>query len=166
LDQTDSDAGFVYPSAFSKYLFSGACYVQLGQLYAMVCELGGQQEKLNNPELMQQFSHSWRNYVKQQPGFVFADFLGTDLAEDAVRETTLAGDQRELDKTLLEAFDEFVEALKETEGDGMDFGTFFDIWCVVCDRAYEKLVRTESFSQGLGYAMNFLLSHMAEKPGS
>ena len=165
MDQTDSDAGFAYPSAFSKYLFSGACYVQLGQLYAKVCELGGQQEKLNNPELLNQFSDSWRNYVKQQPGFVFADFLGTGLPKDAVREATLAGYQRELEKAVLEAFDEFIEALAGIEGDELDFGSFFDIWCVVCDRAYAKLVRTEAFSQGLGYAMNFLLSHMTENSG-
>ena len=115
MDNTDSDAGFVYPSAFSKYLFSGACYVQLGELYAKVCELGGKPDKLDDPELLKQFSTFWRSYINQQPGFVFAEFLEAGLPQDAVRETALAGYQRELNQAIVQAFDEFVEALSGVE---------------------------------------------------
>ena len=166
MDNTDSDAGFVYPSAFSKYLFSGACYVQLGELYAKVRELGGDPQTLADPELLNQFSGIWRDYVSQQPGFVFADFLETGLPQDPDRDHAFSGFQRELKQAINQAFDDFVDALSEVEDDQVDFSTFFDIWCMACDRAYAKLVRTESFSLALGYAMNFLLSYMPARPAS
>ena len=143
------------PGPFQKYLFSGACYVQLGRCYAEYLDLTARSgDAAGYSGLCDRLAGIWEDAFLCQlanastlPGNPLTA-LNPELDEsirahmDAVRATGLAGMT-----TLL-------EELKAPEDGPVDFPTFFQNWLAACDAAYAELVRSPAFAQIIGLVTN------------
>lgn len=143
------------PGPFQKYLFSGACYVSIGQCYARFVEL---LERDAAPaamaELHPRLVEIWQEAFGQQMALA-GGLLENPLAgRQPGLDRAMRGFQEEVLAQGREAMESFLETLAGHREHVPDFPEFFQAWAEACDLAYGNLVRSDPFTEMIGLVVN------------
>lgn len=153
------------PGPFQKYLFSAACYVQVGRCYAALLENWPEAVREGGDrDLQRQLAAAWQEAFERQ-----AVMAGGLL--DNLRPQGLPAINEDLDsfrEQVREAGDVAMQSLlrqlSQDPLDAPDFITFFRAWAIACDRAYGELVRSDAFAGILGGMINGFVAMVAAGP--
>ncbi len=150
------------PGPFQKYLFSGACYIQVGQCYAALLALPlARYDRSVLESLRDNLTAVWQEGFNRQvaaagtlPGGPWS-MLDGELGEEMgalTAEVRAAGTE-----AMTRLLDEFVD----DTGVLPDFPGFFDAWARACDGAYARVVRSDPFADLLGRMVNGCIDWVA-----
>lgn len=146
------------PGPFQKYLFSGACYVQIGNCYKSIRMMLDNDENIEHSELLiKDLSAIWNGFLTQQPGPAHANFLNYLDQQTAPQWKELNALYKEIAAAGSTVTRDFLSSLNKIKADEVDLPQFFIQWASSCDAAYDKLVRSETFSRAMGQFINELL---------
>ena len=147
------------PGPFQKYLFSGACYVQIGECYKTVKQLLSEGKRVSgDKELTAKLQSIWRGFVTQQPGEAFTPFF-TSASQDIGRSNKAHENlYRHIQQAALLITEDFLNAIDNDHLDQIDVKQFFIRWASACDRAYQEIVLSEDFSLVFGELINAAIS--------
>ncbi len=143
------------PGPFQKYLFSGACYVSIGQCYACYVELLERDVASSamaelHPRLVEVWQEAFGRQMALAGGLLENPLVsrqpGLDLAMREFRGEMLAQGR--------EAMESFIETLAGNRDHIPDFPEFFQAWAEACDLAYGNLVRSAPFAEMIGLVVN------------
>ncbi|MGI9319757.1 MAG: hypothetical protein ACR2QW_20710 [bacterium] len=148
------------PGPFQKYLFSGACYVQIGQCYALVKQAAEQGSMVvDDEQLRLQLLRIWQDYVTQQLGALGSIPVDDANANEDVQpwywSKNLYG---EIQRSGAEALQCVLAELEKIESDKLDLQQFFLTWARCCDQGYRHLVNSDVFARAIGEVVNTMLS--------
>ena len=159
-----SDSGKIFnptdPGPFQKYLFSGACYIKIGQCYSLIKQAIEQGQVLtDNGELEEQLIKLWTDYLLQQTVMAKGPWPTSSQADEIGLASTLNNLDAVIRQAGSDAVKELIGQLNKMEAGKHDLNSFFIHWASVCDKAYARMVRTEVFSLALGATINHLLQY-------
>ena len=143
------------PGPFQKYLFSGACYVSIGQCYARLVELLEQDAGPSalaelQPRLVEIWQEAFERQMALAGGLLDNPWVGRQPGLDrAVR-----GFHGEMLAEGGAAMESFLGTLAGDRNHIPDFPEFFQAWAEACDLAYGNLVRSAPFSEIVGLVVN------------
>ena len=146
------------PGPFQKYLFSGACYVQIGQCYALVKQAAKQGNVADQAQLRSNLKDIWHSYVGQQFGTLSSldnNFETSDWLNQS-RQSVMEFN-REIERLGSEAIENLLHSLQELDADRLDLQQFFLAWAGSCDQAYNTLVKSDVFAKTIGNVVNTAL---------
>ncbi|MEJ2177038.1 MAG: hypothetical protein P8Y12_03615 [Gammaproteobacteria bacterium] len=148
------------PGPFQKYLFSGACYVQIGQCYALVKQAASQGKLLTNDDrLKANLVEVWNSYVTKQFGELSLLQEGGDNSEDEMQQWRWVNQlHQEVHRAGIEVVQDLLPALARIDSDRLDLKQFFMIWAKSCDLAYARLVKSDVFARALGEITNTMIN--------
>jgi hypothetical protein len=99
----------------------------------------------------------WNGFLTQQPGPAHADFLKFLDQETAPQWQELNALYKETAAAGSTVTRDFLSSLSKINADDVDLRQFFIQWASSCDAAYDKLVRSDTFSRAMGQFINELL---------
>lgn len=143
------------PGPFQKYLFSAACYVQVGQCYTELLDNWDRLMRGSAPDdLVQRLAAAWREAFERQ--MVIAGGLTRLLPADeqAAFDRDVLAFREQADSAGLDAMAEMLDNLPGRDEAPPDFVAFFRTWAIACDGVYAGLVRSEPFAALLGRVVN------------
>ena len=146
------------PGPFQKYLFSGACYVQIGQCYALVKQAAGNRKIADQAQLTSNLEEIWRSYVGQQFG-AFSSLENSAETSDGLNQSwqSVRDFNREIERLGSEAIENLLSSLQQIDADQLDLQQFFLAWAKSCDQAYSTLVKSDVFAKTIGDVINAML---------
>ncbi len=143
------------PGPFQKYLFSAACYVQVGECYRELLENWGRMNQAaESAGLQDQLTAIWQEAFERQLalGGAVLQHLGVDEAGNI--NASIRAVQNQASHAGMEAMQHLVHSLGAGQENPPDFAAFFHSWAVACDKAYADLVRTEDFAKIFALGVN------------
>lgn len=159
LPVTPPASGPTDPGPFQKYLFSGACYVQVGECYRLLQEiLDNSGVPSTNQELQARLAALWHDQALRQSAMMALMPAGNSplsvlkpgmgLPVEILDALTSMGQQATRD--MVKQFD---PGGRTTELPDID--VFFDLWVKSCSQTYQAFAGSAQFSRALGEAVNF-----------
>ncbi len=143
------------PGPFQKYLFSGACYVSLGECYTRLVELQGRPAVWSeHTELQTRLTDLWQQIFGQH--LAVAGTIGgvPPLAALSGLDAEIQAWQAQAFSRVGASMQSLVEMFLSDPQRPPDFPSFFQAWITACDRDWQHLVHTETFSQIIGRVVN------------
>ena len=154
------------PGPFQKYLFSAACYVQVGQCYA---------EMLKNWDLIRRTTESeqlrdhltaiWQEALERHLAIGGALIAASDNRQEGVFDANMQAIREQAEATGREAMQVLIHALSQEQEVAPDFVSFFRAWAGACETAYAELIRSEAFALFLAEMINSAISRFAGESG-
>lgn len=147
------------PGPFQKYLFSGACYVQIGQCYASIKQAISEHANLADQEQLRlNLEDIWRTFVGQQ----FGTFSSLESAADTSHRQSqplqsVRDFHRDIERLGSEATHDLLSTLQHLDAGQLDLQQFFLAWAKSCDQAYGVLVKSDVFAKAIGDVVNTML---------
>ncbi len=144
---------------FQKYLFSGACYVQIGQCYALVKQAVEQGKNFSdNEQLRSRLAAVWQSYVVQQSGAMSSAYAGFDVPDSGGQQWHWVHKlHQEVQQAGIEAMEQLLPVLEQMDSEHLDLQQFFVSWAGACDQAYNRLIRSDAFARAMGEVVNTML---------
>jgi hypothetical protein len=157
---SDSGESFIPtdPGPFQKYLFSGACYIKLGQCYSLVKQAVEQGQDLTNDRaLAAQLIDLWTDFLYQQTTVAKELLPDPDQASDTGLASSLENLGAVIQQAGSDSVKELIDELDNIQPDMPGLNDFFIHWASACDKAYATMVQSKAFSLALGATINNLL---------
>ena len=138
------------PGPFQKYLFSGACYVQIGECYKILTKLLTSDANIDdNRELADNLESIWNNYVTQLPYSAITEILrdietkpGSDWADMESLFSEISSTGKFFTK-------DFLSSMNNREAKEISLKQFFIQWAYSCDKAYQQLIYSDAYSKAI-----------------
>jgi len=151
---------------FQKYLFSGACYVRVGQCYPSVQRLLEENKDVrNNAELIDKLVAVCTEFLRFHPAFVFVQCLQSGKSVNGDKWTEIRELSENIGNIGRRSVEMLLHDLAQRESNEMDVNLFFTRWAKSCDTVYSDWVHSENFSKIVGDAVNTIL-RATSNPGS
>ena len=146
------------PAPFHKYLYSGACYIQIGQCYAIASRAYHKGFDLQtDEEFCREILGLWNNFVELQ-------LAAWKRPAIELKQSALSVQLEQIDNLGAEIASigenvtrDFIAALKLEGLEQMDLNTFFRIWTVTCSESYAAFIRSDTVSRLLASTLNSVL---------
>jgi len=146
------------PAPYHKYLYSGACYIQMGQCYAVVNRSFQKGSDLQtDKDVCREILGLWNNFV---------DFQLNAWKRPTIEpeESALSAQLEQIEKLGSEVASigekitrNFITELNKEGLEQMSLNTFFKIWATTCSESYATFIRSDSISRLLDSSLNSAL---------
>jgi len=150
------------PAPFHKYLYSGACYIQMGQCYAVVDRSFQQGLDLQtDKDVCREILGLWNNFVEFQltawkrPVIVSGE---STLSAQLEQIEELGSEFTSIGESITQ---EFIAELIKGGPEQMNLNAFFKLWATTCSDSYATFIRSDSISRLLDSALNSALEARA-----
>lgn len=151
------------PGPFQKYLFSGACYVSIGQCYARLVELLERDAvPADLAELQSRLVAVWLEAFDRQMALAGGLLEDPRVSRQPGLEEAVRVFREQVLDTGGEAMDTFLRTLAADRGSIPAFPEFFRSWAEACDGAYDRLVRSAAFAEIIGLVANVCIDLAVE----
>ena len=153
------------PGPFQKYLFSGACYVQLGKCYQLLDQFFDKGESATSiSELQSELGELWLTYLRQHPSFVLVEYIQKENFTDKDNLGSLISFYEAIQKMGVGIADQFINSISQSNLQDLDVPGFFKLWARACESGYEQLIRSDECAEAIGFFANTLLRPDIEMP--
>ena len=154
---------FTYqPEPFNKYLYSGACYIQIAECYKLIHQWLKVENELNLEErIITELREAWLQLF-------YANFpvAMTKLSPDITRTAMSAKEEEILFKALSNYGTQIAtELLSKISDDAMEesgLTSFFRMWAASCSKAYADLIRSDTLIKSVTKTLNKSLDCMSK----
>ncbi len=146
------------PGPFQKYLFSGACYVQIGECYKLLKVSIARGETIKTSgELTENLKSIWTGFLVQQPGALASEISAEGGGQLGQETEALKGIHQNIVQAGATATDHFLASIVHTDVSTINLKQFFVLWASSCDSAYQQLIWSDSYSRAVGQIVNSTL---------
>jgi len=148
---------------FSKYLYSGAFYIQAINSYRLVSEWLVNEEPEQRDALQSMIKDSWlQTAMKAYSSPLSGMGLPNTLMTQANNPPKIAGLTEMLTRIVPQITSEIIDRVSSHAGDTLTLQDFFEVWIETFSKAHAKLINSEKFIDCMTEFINFSIKASVE----